>query len=424
MSNERDNFKAGVFVIVGVLLALVIVFILADFRKLIEQRQQVQVFYRLSDGIKGLKVGAEVALGNQAVGAISAIEEVVDADRITGMRVTMDIPKRYQLRANAVVELVVPPLGSGTKLNIRSVGEGKPYSAGTDLPGHVAGSDLTANLVKDIGILDEQRQQIREIIANIRELTQSLKTDVPKITRSVDELIEAAKPLPTEMRDTVARFNEATADVKAMTASLKSKTETWFSRIDTISEKAGSAITTMDDLIQSKKQAMGEAVDNVQQLTRKLNTETYQEIQTAIGKADAALASVKKAAEQLDVMATGQRPVLERAIANAQITTGQLKLAAIEIRRSPWRLFYKPGDAELETDNLYDAARSFALAAGSLDAAAQSLSTVTQARGGSDPQVQGMIDQLEKLFGRFEQAEAGFWKALGDTSATKPQEKP
>ena len=74
---------------------------------------------------------------------------------------------------------------------------------------------------------------------------------------------------------------------------------------------------------------------------------------------------------------------------------------------------YTPKDEELETDNLYDAARSFAMAAGALDTAAESLRAVAgRQAAGSKQQTAKMLDRLELLFGKFEEAEGAFWKAL------------
>ncbi len=101
-----------------------------------------------------------------------------------------------------------------------------------------------------------------------------------------------------------------------------------------------------------------------------------------------------------------------RMVANLQITAGQLKLAAVEIRRSPWRLLHRPDDQEYETDNLYDAARSFALAAGALEASAASLQSVLEYDAVEKDQLQQKLDYFEKLFGKFKETEQSFWDAL------------
>jgi len=94
----------------------------------------------------------------------------------------------------------------------------------------------------------------------------------------------------------------------------------------------------------------------------------------------------------------------------------QLKLASIEIRRSPWRLLYTPTEKELETDNLYDAARSFALAAGDISTTADALHAIVQRYEGdvdpNDPNLKVMLDNLHATFEKMSAAEKKFFDAL------------
>src|SRR5690606_25190953 len=149
MNQERDNLKAGLFVVVGIVLALVIVFVLTDFRRLFDRKQTVMVSYKLSDGLKGLKIGAEVTLGDQPVGEVVEIADQFEpgTDRVIGKHVVFTMSDRYKLFTNAVIEAKAPAIGSGTKLNIRSVGDDRPYKEDMVIDGSVAGSELTHSLV-------------------------------------------------------------------------------------------------------------------------------------------------------------------------------------------------------------------------------------------------------------------------------------
>ena len=153
-------------------------------------------------------------------------------------------------------------------------------------------------------------------------------------------------------------------------------------------------------------------MDQVHDVTKSLRDRTIHQIDEVMLKANAALGNFKMTSSRIKSFVAGHRPVMERALANAQLTTDQLKLAAIEVRRSPWRLLYKPGDDELETDNLYDAARSFAQAAGALDATVMSLQAIIADPSGDNEQIQEMLDHLEALFTKFEQTERVFWDSL------------
>ncbi len=396
MIGERDNLKAGLFVLTGIVLALVVVFTFSNFERFFEDKQRVRVYYRLSDGLQGLKEGASVTLGDVPVGDVATISDHHEAetDRVIGEVVEVKIPKRYKIYQNAVVELVVPPLGSGTRLNIRSVGDTVPYDPeGEPITGRLAGSALTQSLMKDMGIEDEQRQQIKNIIANVESITATFRDDLPQISASV---------------------REAVADVRTLVADVRDRSAVWMDRLDSITESADASLARVDTLLEDKEPDLRRIVENVRDISQTAKDDTLERITGALKTANEALDNAKDITSEMKTFVISQRPVLERTIANMQLTAAQLKLAAIEVRRSPWRLLYKPTDQELESDNLYDAARSFALAAGTLDATAQSLQHVVERQPQDTEQIAQMLDYLDELFERFRVAEQAFWKAVGE----------
>jgi ABC-type transporter Mla subunit MlaD len=325
--------------------------------------------------------------------------------RVTGKIVTISFPKRIKLFQDARIELDVPTIGSGTKLNISSVGTKVLYDSTTVIEGALAGSTLAEDLAANMGIEARQRLQIHNIISNVAALTESLKSDLPQIVEKLNKSMDNVDPLLTDLR-------AAAADIRQLTADVSAHREQWIERLDHLVESADEAVTGIRDLVKDKSPALRQTIDNVAEVTRHVRDKTLAQIDDALDKATTSLANVRQASAELKTFIVGQRPVLERAVANAHLTTAQLKLAAIEVRRSPWRLLYKPNDKELESDNLYDAARSFAMAAGALDSAAQSLRSVGQQQPQDRDQIAEMLDRLEALFERFERAEDGFWKAL------------
>ena len=414
MTSKSDNLKAGVFVLIGFILSLMVVFSLTDFERLFEKKQDVTVFYRLSDGLKGLTERAVVTLGGQPIGEVVRIRNSTEGEmgRVVGKLVTVKIPDRFHVFDNAVFELDVPTIGSGTKLNIRSVGSGKAYDPGKSIDGSIARSELTRQFAENMGIEDLQRTQIQEIIVNVKDLSITLKEDVPRLSARLQEAVRKLEPMLDEVHAGMTDLRAAVASVRSFTADMDERREKWFGRIDSISGAADETMASVRDLIKDKDPALRQSVDNVTDITQRVRREMMAKVEEALDKAVQAVENVKKSSAELKAFVVGQRPVLERALANAQLTTAQLKLAAIEIRRSPWRLLYEPDDKELETDNLYDAARSFALAAGTLDATAQSLQALTGQQPQDREHIQKMLDYLEALFTRFEDAENSFWEAL------------
>ena len=463
MAASSDSFKAGLFVIVGLVLGFTAIVMLSNIEGMFEKKQIVTVRFSLKDGLQGLKEGALVTLGNYPVGTVKSISDEETDGQVTAKLVQAQIPARYKLYDNAEVELNVPPLGSGTALNIRSVGydasaeqrpavlvqgwrviplddHGQPvhvpadladeytpeqikakgervmvddgghvklgsswtYEPGEAIRGGVAPSPIVTDLVEEVGISDVQRQQIRDIIANFHAISEQLARDPERYNKLIDDVAALA------------------GDARSVVASLKDRSPAWFDRLDSIT-------ASLDGMLQENRPTIKQALDNAEQITRQLREQTLAKVDAALDKANNSLDDVKATVTELRTMLVVQRPVIERMIANLRLTSDQLKLTAIEVRRSPWRLLYTPSDKELETDNLYDAARSFALAAGSLESTAESLKVLVEsgdgALAGDDRNLKLMLDNLHQTFEQFDEAETRFWDALDDKLQGGPAKK-
>jgi len=392
MAKENDNFRAGVFLIVCLTLGLAIIFILSDVERLITPDQDVQVRYTLADGVDGLKVGSTVNMGGVPVGAVTGIENETDEEgSVTAQIASFTMPEKFRMFKNAVIELERPPIGSGTVLNIRSVGSGTAYDPeGPPIAGRIAPSDLIQDLVREMGIREEQKEQFRQIIANFERITDQVRTDLPGMT-------EQAKAGLENFRAT----SEGTKEIVA-----------WFDRVDTISTNVDESVVMVREFLREKTPALRNTVDNAEAVSERFREESMEQLAEVMSKADHTMANAKQITEEVKAFTVQQRPTMERALASLQLTAAQLKLAAIEIRRSPWRLLYQPKEQELESDNLYDAARSFAQAAEVLDSTAESLQSVVGRDDMPQEEVKRLIERLDRLFERYEEAEKAFWDAL------------
>lgn len=414
MQGEHQNFKAGLFVLIGSAAALAVVFILADLERLFERSQAVSIRYELDDGVQGLMAGADVTLGHVPVGTVQRIEDLVDPEsgRVVAQRIVAGVPRRYALRQDAVFELDVPMIGTGTKLNIRDVGRGEPYDPATTIQGRVAASALVGQAAARLGIQARQREQIQAIVSHVESITGALSRDIPVISAELREVVAEVRTLLDDAKKVLADLGESAGHVREVTADIGARRKVWVEKIDNIAAKIDDTATGLSRIVDENAAPIGVAIENLHAITDHMRQQTLAQVDEAIDKAKTALAHLESSAGEIRAMVVGQRPVLERAFANAQLTTDQLKLAAIEVRRSPWRLLYEPDEKELESDNLYDAARSFALAAGTLDAAVQGLGTYAERRPDDADRIGAMLDQLEALFEKFEQAEQTFWSAL------------
>ena len=72
-----------------------------------------------------------------------------------------------------------------------------------------------------------------------------------------------------------------------------------------------------------------------------------------------------------------------------------VKGKGVEIRRSPWRLLYKPSNNEMSNLNLYDSARQFAEGANSMSDAAEALRDALKDPDAKPEQLQKLVDELD-----------------------------
>lgn len=456
MSRERNNIRAGVFVLSGVTLIFVGIVVLSDFRSWFTPMQTVEVRFHLADGLKGLKEGASVKIGGVPSGAVVAIiDEHNENGVVHGQIVRFEIPAKYKIYANAHLELDVPVLGSGTALNVRSFGgpiegaapaEAVEYdpAGGKPIPGNLAPNEFAKSFATNLGIEDKQRLQMQNIITNIENITAAIGNDPKPLQETIVNLRDvtaiAKEKLPPIADNAIA----LTDDIKAITADVRKQWPQWAAKIDAMlarldesAVKLDKALATANAMLDENRANIKDAIasakgtlGNTEQITERVKTETMEKITKALDTANEAIANMRDTTANLKDFVVAQRPVLERTVGNARIVSDQLKLAAIEIRRSPWRLMYTPTEKELETDNLYDAARSFALAASSLNATADSLQALIDrlpegAAAEDSDNVRRMIEQLRETFSKFADAEKKFWGEVGTApKPSKPLDKP
>src|SRR4051794_30371029 len=103
--DDRNAFKAGVFIVVSIVLILAVIVSIKGVGRLIEPQQVRTATFTLADDIGGLRVGDDVRVGGLKVGIVKslAIERQTEAGAAQQPKilVTFDLPERIQLREGA-----------------------------------------------------------------------------------------------------------------------------------------------------------------------------------------------------------------------------------------------------------------------------------------------------------------------------------
>ncbi len=131
-------------------------------------------------------------------------------------------------------------------------------------------------------------------------------------------------------------------------------------------------------------------LDDLKAITARVNEQTIDKVEELIGTATQVMQEALAIIENIGLDLDRWAPDVREALADARLAAQSLKFAGIELRRSPWKILYTPRKSELEHELLYDAARSFAMAASDLKTASESVQRVMDRhpdRLNEDPQI-------------------------------------
>ena len=391
MNKDRNALKAGTFIVVSSILTLAVIVAIKDFGHFAEAANLRSVRFKLTDDIGGLRVGDEVRLGGFKVGSIKSIDGVnVDGSGAEppGILIVFTLPQKYVLREGAAVAVQTSLTGAAV-LNVTDLGKGQPVAEGVAVAGV---PDPKSVLFTGLG----------EFTPRLNALAQRVQTEtLPKVEDTV-----------LQFKQTAATANDAVAHAKTAVVT-----------------PAGEAVTKVRDLVDEARPDVKATLSNLNATTGTLKTR----VPEVIDKVDGLLAKVQTAMDDVqktlvDVRATmsnakdlsasarsivvGNRTRIDAMVSGAKTASDNLKAATAEIRRSPWRLLYKPAKGEMANLNLYDAARQFAEGANDMNDAATALRDALASKDVDEKQLRGLVERLDKSFVSFQQVEKALWERV------------
>lgn len=378
MTHDQNAFKAGLFIILSLLLGIGILIAIRGTGSLLEPMQDLTVEFSLEDNVGGLQPGDEVRVGGVTQGRVRKIRYVPSDHQHPEphFQVEFTLPSRFVLRTDAVV-MVEQGLTGTSNLNITSLGTGQTVDRNTILKGQ--GGMLSRALEQAPQImttLQTTLEQAQQTIAQIRQ-------QVPGVVQRYDSTLHRVDQAFTEIKDILG---DTKTDIRSMLSNLNHTTATFKSRLPTTFDKA----------------------DNF--LTR--TTETIDNVRGTLGDIRAAADHLKNATAEARSILVRNRSKIDNMITSLRNTSTQLESASIEIRRSPWRLLYQPQINELSNLNLFDATREFAQAATRLDDAASAVRDASQDPNLSTQRLQELLQTLDESFQNYKEIEAKLWNEL------------
>ncbi len=386
---QRDAFRAGVFMLLSIMLILVLIVAIKGFARVFEPVQVRAARFSLRDDLGGLQVGDNLRVAGFTVGEIQSIRLITNVKK-PFVRVTFTMPKKYTLRTGA--QVVIGGTITGTSwLNFESLGSGKPLPPDYVLTGRPSGISHALATVASLA------PQIKAMVTQVRTTT------VPLINADLTKLGATADSIRTAATSASGVLQSVHGEIKPVVA-----------KYDAAADKTAYAMDQAGKLLHSGRKG---AVVNINAVTadiKKAIPALLAKAQSDLNQVHATFTNSTALTQQAKSLLTQNQDRINSIIRALHGASVNLKVFAVEIRHSPWRLLYKPSKKDINNVEIYDAVREFDQAARHLQHAADVLkaSAVNPQTPAQQAQLHQLMRKLNTTFSQFQQVETKFWKAV------------
>src|SRR5688500_106857 len=257
MAKERNALRAGIFIVVSVILIIGIVVAIKGFGRLLEPNQTRRVTFELTDDVGGLRIGDDVRVGGYKVGVVRDID-VIQPEGATGqpprVLVKFTLPERFVIREDAVIG--VDGTRTGTRwLNFESFGAGAALPEPAACPGRPSRGDALFAMAGKIA------PEIRGLVGDVRTTT------LPKVNTTIDT------------------YKGAGADAAALVRHVDAKVDPTAEKVHNVADRASETMVHARDILGDTKGDFRQTMSNVSASTGSLKERLPQILE----KVDAAL---------------------------------------------------------------------------------------------------------------------------------------
>jgi len=409
----RNRVLAGAFLLLMAAAAVAILVLVGGWETWFTPHQTIRVHF---DAAPNIKVGSPVLLAGHPVGRVSDVRLAREHEGACYVvDVTAELPKTYRLCQDATVTLQQALVGQSAMINIADVGHGEPVS------GPLTGRRTSpfADAATELGIGDAEKQNLSSILENLNATIRKVREDLPdilaKLKTTGTNLAEVSEKAKGTLKRVDGMLDENRENLKVAVANTRDLTADAKKKVGETLEDLKKAGEKINAILDENREPIRKTVANAREMS-----ETGKGL---VKKADALLPRVKAASESLQkglddfqVLAADAKSLLATnkgnlaaTLQNFKETSEHLRALSKEVRRAPWRLFAKPDKEEVESLNLYDTARAFAMAATDLEGVADTLQVLVEARQKDvavDPEMlKAMTERLQETFKKYQEAE-------------------
>lgn len=387
MNYDKNAFKAGLFIFASLIAVAGAIVGIRGIDTILRPSNTYHAYFQLGDDIGGLQEGDAVHVGGLKSGKVKEIGVLPPKDGKPSMiDVRFTLPRDIRLHVDTVLAVQSPFVGRAN-LNIPDLGTGDPLAAGGGLPGRPAAlGQLLASGPQVIKALESVGRLAGDIRAEIKPVVaryDGMMTKIAAAAVSADKALHTGDEALAQIRDL---FGETKTDWRALAKNLNGTTATLQTRLPGTMDKVNTFLDTSTGTLNSARASL----ENIQ----------------------AATVNAKEATATARSILARNRSRIDNIVASLRDTSANLEGASAEIRRSPWRLLYKPSASEANNLVVYDSARQFASAASKLNDAAGAVRDATADPNMNKEDFTKLLEELHASFGHYTEVESKLWEAV------------
>ncbi|MCA9295393.1 MAG: hypothetical protein KC983_02730 [Phycisphaerales bacterium] len=344
------------------------------------------------------------------------------------------------MHENARIVIIAALVGATSWLDIIQLGDDSApvVPAGGTIEGAVSAGlladvlgpdapEMVADAKEFLALLgrvpDDYDAYIIPVLDDIRNVVDdAAENRYPSWAESVDRVMTWAESMTGRVEAIVDESHGSVKDVRSMIADNRPKVDRTLDNIEQSSAKVGD-ITAKVESFTDDALVISDDIKAISADARERAPEIMATAERVLGRGQDAIDEAVALMGRVQQDYEGWSSDFNESLGNAALASQQIKLATIEIRRSPWKILYRPSSDELDHELLYEAARSFALGVTDLKTATLATERLLNEHGdrllNDEQSMKRVRDNLLNSLDRYERAQTQLFDILLDSSPTK-----
>ncbi|MBC8201246.1 MAG: hypothetical protein H8E86_04295 [Planctomycetes bacterium] len=355
---QRNNVKAGVFVLLSLILGLVVISILTNLWETITVRTtRYHALFSVEEGVSTLASGSKVRLGGLGIGTVTSVSPSIEKDApISNIDVYFDINTDIELYTNLHLEVHSGLLGSKAWLSINDVGSGNLATSETVLAG-----SSTSMVGQFLGI--EADEDIRHTLAALRKISSALTKDGDALRMILGD--EEAD----QISQAIASAKNGLQSIQELSTNLQTVWPSWETSLSGLFASAKDLPMKIDSTLHDIQEMIGE-----------VRTTILPKVERSMVSLESSSKSLAAMTQSLQESSPAWSNKVSSILSNVDQFTARAKSAVDDISASPWRLLYRPTDREIAYEQLNDASWQLLSALSELRESAADLRSLVDAK--------------------------------------------